>query len=1082
MTKAKNLSQFSPVEKRFRKCKLYTLMFLALPGVYAHAQDIYEWNGSVNNIVSTEPGNWSLVGTDPGASTDVGVINSNTSATGNRPTWTISNTSSLIEVAPGVSINALQVGQGSGSNGALDIRITDFDENNSASYTYLQQLRVGTNGGIGEVNIYHNDTYNKNYHAKVLDVSGDAGFLVGAGTGSQGTVNILGSGKTTNMQRDMMATMTASSWGSGSDIAVGLDGGSGTLNVDGGSIDIRTSENKFLLGSGAGSQGSMNILGGGKAGHNLMMSSVDQDGIAAVIGDDGGHGVMNISGRSLQNGAISRAVMGSGITVGRGSGSLGEINITQGAELVTADGYYWDSQTGDTAYTQNQLGVEGGTGHAVIDGVGSIWKVIGQTYFSGGMPGEIGQLYVGQSGVGEVTVSNGGKLSIGQSEYDYADEYDPITGNTNYYYHEVAHTGGLGTLHLGAQAGSTGTINIGAAAGQAAQGVGFLDVKDIQFGDGTGTIVFNHTDNTGSYVFNTPLISGSGQGTIRQIAGTTILADQPDYTGDISVEGGKLAINGTQTINEGFVSGGVLEVNGSYSAVNTQVTGGYFELLGSASGPITVSGSGTLSGNGKAGDVVVNAGGTLSPGEALGEALNVLTVDSVIFNAGSVFQANSNTDRTSDLLHVTSANGGSGTATINGGDVSVIAAAGRWAQNTKYNLIATDEGITGQFDGVTSNLAFLDPTLEYDDKNAYLYLTRNTTGFDEVGITYNQINTGRGIGSLNPGHPVYDSIVSMSAMQADAAYDNLSGEIHAGVQSALLLNSRYARDAVNTHLNGYTQRNEEANRNLWIDAWGHSGHVKADGNAERLDNKGFGFLIGSDLYSNGVTTIGVAAGYEHNKVEVGGLRSSDADIDSVHAMAYGRTTIGQVDVKGGVGYTRSNIDTTRTIVVPGLAGESTANYHADSVQVFAEASHTFELSDTTQLTPYAGLLYQRARTGSFTEKGSFAGLQQGSESSDQTSSIVGVRGQWALPHNVSLSADLGWQHYYNGTTADTNVRFIGGSDFNIRGPRMNQDSALIDLGATFELQPNMSLRIGYTGEYGSRSQDHGAGVLWEIKF
>lgn len=1081
MAKGKILDVHFPMNKHFRRCKLYTLMFLALPGVCAHAQNIYDWTGAVNNVVGAEPGNWVLSGSDPSILMDIGVINSNTSITGDIPTLTLDNASNLIYVAPAATVDTLRIGQGSGSNGAFNIKIIDYDSSSPAWRIDLQQLYVGVQGGRGEVNIYHNDTYNEYSSAMVLSVSGADGLLIGSGTGAQGTVNILGSGKTTDMQRDMMATMKVSSGGSGSNIAIGQDGGRGVLNVDGASIDFQTYDSILVLGSGAGSQGNMNVLGGGKASHNMMGSS-GQDEISVIIGNDSGHGVMNISGRSLHNGALSRAVMGVGVTVGRGSGSLGEVYVTQGAELSTAEGSYYDVISGSMMHTQNQLGVDGGSGYAVVDGIGSIWKVIGTTYFSGGAPGEIGQLYVGQSGVGEITVSNGGKLSIGQSEYGNTTEYDPVTGASKYYYHEQMHTGGLGTLYLGVQAGSTGTINIGAPAGQVAQGVGVLDVKDIQFGDGTGVIVFNHTDNTGGYVFNTPLISGSGQGVIRQVAGTTVLADQPTYTGDISVEGGKLAINGTQTINEGVVSGGVLEVSGNYIATNTQVTGGYFELFGNASGPITVSGTGTLSGNGKAGDVVVNAGGTVAPGELLGTALNILTVDSVIFNSGSVYQANSNPDHTSDLLYATSANGGSGTATINGGHVNVIAIPGRWEEQTKYEIIATDEGITGQFDGVTSNLAFLEPTLEYDDKSAYLYLARNSTGFGEVGGSYNEINTGWGVGTLVPGHPVYGSVVSMSAEQSRIFYNNLSGEIHADVQSALLLNSRYAREAVNSHLGSYTQRAEEPNRNLWIDAWGHNGHVKSDSNAERFDHKGFGFLIGSDLYSTGITTIGVAAGYEHNKVDVGGIRASEADIDSVHVMVYGRTAIGQVDIKGGVGYTYSSIDTSRKIVVPSVMGDSQADYHGDSVQIFAEASHTFELSDVTQLMPYVGLVYQQLRTSGFTENGSFAALQRGSDHINQTSTVVGLRGQWRLPHDVNLFADLGWQHYYNGTTADTSMHFIGGSDFNIRASSISQDSALIGLGATFELQPNMSLRVGYTGEYSNRSQDHGAAVLWEIEF
>ena len=55
------------------------------------------------------------------------------------------------------------------------------------------------------------------------------------------------------------------------------------------------------------------------------------------------------------------------------------------------------------------------------------------------------------------------------------------------------------TVSIASQAGSTGTLNIGAAAGQAAVAPGTLNTASVDFGDGTGQIVFNHTAT--NYVF-----------------------------------------------------------------------------------------------------------------------------------------------------------------------------------------------------------------------------------------------------------------------------------------------------------------------------------------------------------------------------------------------------------------------------------------------------------------------------------------------------------------------------------------------------------------------------------------------------
>ncbi|WP_204250909.1 autotransporter outer membrane beta-barrel domain-containing protein, partial [Saezia sanguinis] len=755
---------------RFPKRQLYTLLLLALPALQAHA-DTYTWTGILDNNFN-DANNWQLTSTDTDPNGyDQMVLNTN----GTTAYYTIADGNGIV-VTPGGAYTprSLSIGTGSGQQGALTATRLDYSLT-SGHYAYLSFLNVGVEGGSGQLDLHHNDSIP--YQPTIFQVSG--GLNIGSGAGSEGVVNLLGQGKSIESQNMGMSTLSLES-GSAS---IGTDGGKGTLTIDGAGFTANSSTN-IILGSGSGGEGTINILGGGKLTAGVMGVP---SSYRPIVGDDGGTGYLNISGTSA-DGVASRAVIGNSLAVGQ-NGGLGEVSITQGGKLLTTTAY------DDPASIQ--LGVNGGTGKVTIDGSNSIWEVAGYSYFTGGSLGQVGELHVGVSGSGELTVGNGGKLTIGQLEY--GNDYDPVKNQS--YYYETNFAGGSGTLYLADEAGSSGTINIGAPVGQAAQGTGILDILDIQFGAGNGTIVFNHTDTSGSYTFDTPLVSGSGYSLIRQVAGTTTLADQPGFTGDISVEGGTLLINGSQSIDNGYVSGGLFLINGDYTASNTGVTGGYLEVLGQVNSPVTISGSGTLSGNGIiAGDVTVGSGGTVSPGTSQGATLDTLTVDSITFNPGSLYWAQSNPDRTTDMIHASTANGGSGAITLNGGTVHVVAASNGWQEGTRYDLLRADSGVTGHFDSITTNLAFLTPGLEYDPTHAYLYFTRNSTNFGDIGGTYNEINTGWGIQGLNPGHPVYDSIVSMSAEEARATYDNLSGEIHASAKSALFTNSRYARAAVNQHL------------------------------------------------------------------------------------------------------------------------------------------------------------------------------------------------------------------------------------------------------------------------------------------
>src|SRR5690606_7691582 len=158
-------------------------------------------------------------------------------------------------------------------------------------------------------------------------------------------------------------------------------------------------------------------------------------------------------------------------------------------------------------------------------------------------------------------------------------------------------------------------------------------------------------------------------------------------------------------------SGGTLSVNGSI-----------------ANSAVTVNSGGTLGGSGTVGSTSITSGGLLAPGNSIG----TLTVNGNLnFAAGSIYRAEVDAVGNNDRINVT------GTATLNGGTVDVQAGAGTYAANTTYTLLNAAGGRTGNFSGVTSNLAFLTPTLAYDANNVFLSLARNDTSFSAVAITPN---------------------------------------------------------------------------------------------------------------------------------------------------------------------------------------------------------------------------------------------------------------------------------------------------------------------------------------------------------
>lgn len=630
------------------------------------------------------------------------------------------------------------------------------------------------------------------------------------------------------------------------------------------------------------------------------------------------------------------------------------------------------------------------------------------------------------------------------------------------------HTGGEQYVDAGATVNSTlingGYQLLGGTANNTIANAG--EIYAISGSMFTGTTQINGTaiiggdliTNLGTLRFNpssqttvTTEIAGPGE-VVKTGSGTLVLNNTHTYTGGTTVAGGRLNVGGSAVDSNAIIWGNVDVLNG-----------------------------GTLGGHGQiAGPVTVHNGGKMNPGSSIG----TLTVGSAHFQSGSIFEVEVNPDGSNDKL-IAKGTMGSGDVQIDSGsNLSLLGGAGAWNDSTTYNLIDTDSGVSGTFSNVSSNLAFLTPMVDYSNaKQVNLTLERNNTTFGAIGVSSNEKNTGFGIESLGPNNPIYQQILGMNAWQANNAYDNLSGEIHASTKSALLENSRFARHAVLDHLNDApVQKTPEVNKNIWVSTWAHDGHLKNDGNAARLDNKGAGFLVGADLYDNGTTTIGAALGYEHTNLKAGSLRDSKAGVDAVHAIAYGKTQLGPIDLNGGVGYSHLKVDSERDVAVGSSASKNKAKYNAGLVQIFAEGSHTFEVNEQTRVTPYVGLTHQRLKADKFTEQGLYGQLQGAKGSDNMTSSTVGVRGQWDFAANSHLYANVGWQHSFGSQTPSSKLNFVAGQSYQVKGVQTNRDSALIGVGVNLALKPNMRLSVGYDGQFGNQSKDHGVKVGFEYKF
>jgi fibronectin-binding autotransporter adhesin len=297
-------------------------------------------------------------------------------------------------------------------------------------------------------------------------------------------------------------------------------------------------------------------------------------------------------------------VTGTVTVIGSGSKWIGGLLIgVQGTGVFYVAGGGSVVTGGDTPLPfggNTNLGyLVGSTGTVTVDGIGSSWAD--------------SIMAIGVGGTGTLNVTNGGNVratslivgAVGTGSLNLADATVTVTNEVD----------------IARDTGSTGTLTIGALSGHAALTPGTLNSPSVVFGNGSGTVVFNHTSS--NYTF-APAISGRGSVLVE--SGTTIFTGANTYSNGTSIAGGTLEVSGPggRISSGGDVAVGTLAGStGSFNVTNggkvTDNNGSIGNAAG-ATGNATVTGAGSnwttalnfVVGNHGDGSLTVQNGGTFA--------------------------------------------------------------------------------------------------------------------------------------------------------------------------------------------------------------------------------------------------------------------------------------------------------------------------------------------------------------------------------------------------------------------------------------------------------------------------------------
>ena len=492
-----------------------------------------------------------------------------------------------------------------------------------------------------------------------------------------------------------------------------------------------------------------------------------------------------------------------------GPGQVGTFDISQTTTGATIAGLFDVAQAGvvslggktltltDTAggFSFNGViqdgGIGGGTGGSVVLATNAIHDLAGVNTYTGSTTLMAGATLT-LSGNGSIARSSVVNLAGAGATFDISG------GNASQTIRDLAGVAGS-TVALGGTALTLGTANSTSFAGTIADGGlnGGSGASLVKVGTGTLTLGGANTYTGGTTInaglINFAALNNFGTGTVtlnggglQWAAGNTIDISSSSRL-VLGAAGGTFDTGGNNvTFATGLTgAGGItkqgdgilnLAANNTYTGP-TSVTGGTLAVNGRITSNVTVGAGGTLGGNGTIFGNVVNAG-TLAPGNSIG-TLNI-TGNFVQSSRVALYQVEANAAGQADRVNAT------GTATIQGGTVQVLAQPGNYGQSTTYTILRATGGVIGIYSGVTSNFAFLTPTLSYDANDVFLTLSLSQTAFTPsflaltpnqraVGVALNQsVATASGDFAT-----VLGVIAGLNTVQGPMALNTISGEPYA---------------------------------------------------------------------------------------------------------------------------------------------------------------------------------------------------------------------------------------------------------------------------------------------------------------
>jgi fibronectin-binding autotransporter adhesin len=833
-------------------------------------------------------------------------------------------------------------------------------------------------------------------------------------------------------------------------------------------------------------------------------------------------GAVILTGANTYTGTTT--ITGGTLQLGDG-GTTGTIASTMDVSLTVSAATLAFDHMDDIAFHNKITGM----GQVQQKGSGTLTLTGNNTYTGGTIINPGGTLEIADGGanpIGTGDVTDGGTLAVNRSTaFTLANNITnsgglhqtgagilTLIGANTYTGNTVIDAGT--TLQVG-DAGTAGTLGTGAVTDNGTLIVNRMDSVTIS-GNISGTGVLNQEgtgtttlSGTNSYSGGTNIDAGTLQGTTNSLQGTihnnSVLTFDQSFDGTYSG-----AVDGTGSVNKNG-TGAVTFSGASTYTGPTNVNAGELTVNGSVTSAVTVSSGATLSGTGTTGSITNQ--GTVAPGSPTTPVGNLKVTGDFTNESGATTQIEIN-PTTGSQINLT------GTATINGGTVHVVAESGNYNAGTKYTFL-TATSRTGTYNNATAEgfPTFLLPVLGYTSDTAFFTLLRNGMTYQAVGRNFNQRAVGGYLDQISPTatgdlQTVFNGLNSIDDAELRVAMSQMSGAIHGtlgqlGVQNTgNLIGQIGNRLRASAFYPGCCQDNCDcavAPRpgnadgsaiflasymgdcddccapaaapghcccccccNCWT-GWGQGfamgGSAKSDGNAEGIHYSSGGAVAGIERWLDCNHLMGFYGGYAGTDVNTNGPNQS-VNGGNFGGYLYNDDGFNYWTLLGGFEF--DGYATHRLLSFDDIQREANANYNGWQGYAYAERGFSFR-SSTELIQPFVALQYIYLRQNPFTEQGAGSiDLATTGMNTNSLRSLLGMRLQDAWLHRTGRRSfpevHAYWLHEYLDSDTSIDARFTGttaGSGFITHGLDLGRDWVVAGTNFTWEMPGCWSVAVNY---------------------